>query len=345
MTAGARAEIAAHARLQSEGCAMLGSALYAGLLDRVAADVEAGGPCLDVLSPFAGWAFGSAYALRMMGAVNRLVLTGSAPSLEPHFAPGGDAAAAWEPFLSLLADRGDEVQAVAVERGVQTNEVGRCAALAPALLWLADGRPLRLLEIGASAGLNLRWDRYRYESLWGDPASPVRLVDRYDGEVPPFAARSSVEVVERRGCDRSPVDAATGDGALTLLSYVWPDQEERVALLRGAIEVAREVPARVDEAGAGDWLEDALAEPLPGDTVTVVFHSIFWQYVAEEERSRIRAALAGAGERASDGARLAWLRMEADGADARLDVTTWPGGDERLVGRAGYHGRPVRWLG
>src|SRR4051794_17164605 len=144
--------VAARVRLQRDGCTLLGSPLYAGLLDRAADDAEAGGPVWKVLEPFADWSFGSAYALRMMGAVNRMVLTGDAPSLEAHFRPGGDAAAAWGPFVALLRDCGDQVQAIALERPVQTNEVGRCAALAPALLWLSGGRPLRLLEIGASGG-------------------------------------------------------------------------------------------------------------------------------------------------------------------------------------------------
>src|SRR3954453_9680243 len=221
-----RAAVAEIVRTQAQGCTMLGSTLYAGLLERGAADVEAGGPCWEVLAPFEEWDFGSAYVLRMMGAVNRLVLTGSAPQLEPHFAPGGDADTAGDPFLGLLHERGAEVRDIAVERGVQTNEVGRCAALAPALLSLSGGKPLRLLELGASAGLNLRFDAYRYESLWGDPQSPVQLVDRYSGDVAPFAAAPHVEVLERRGCDRAAVDAASDDGALTLLSYVWPDQEE-----------------------------------------------------------------------------------------------------------------------
>jgi hypothetical protein len=341
-----RAGVAEIVRTQAAGCRMLGSPLYAGLLDRVAGDVEAAGPSWEVLSPFEEWDFGSAYVLRMMGAVNRLVLTGSAPSLEPHFAPGGDAEAAWEPLRALLSERGGEVRDIAVERGVQTNEVGRCAALAPAFHWLAGGGQLRLLEIGASGGLNLRFDAYRYEDRWGDPESPVHLVDRYPADAaPPFGPRE-VEVVERRGCDPSPVDAASEEGALTLLSYVWPDQEERVALLRGALEVARRVPVRLDEAAAGAWLAETLAELTPADgTVTVVFHSIVWQYIADQERERIRSVLADVGEVVSYDAPLAWLRMEADGADTRLDVTTWPGGEERLLGRAGYHGRPVRWLG
>jgi hypothetical protein len=337
-----RSPLTARFRRQRDGCAMLGSPLYAGLLDRTADELEAGGPIAALLEPLAALPGGSVPALRRMGAVHRLVLTGAAPALAPHFAPGGDAGAAWAPLRELLAERGDDVVAIALERGVQTNEVGRCAALAPAFLWLSGGRPLRLLELGTSAGLNLRWDAYRYEDRWGDPASPVRLVDRYDDPAPPFEP-PAVDVAERRGCDRAPVDPTTEEGALTLLSYVWPDQAERVELLRGAIEVARRVPVALDAEPAGDWLERRLGEPARGGAMTVVFHSIVWQYVPAPEQERIRAAMTEAGARGGDDAPLAWLRMESDGADTRVDVTTWPGGQERLLARAGYHGRPVRW--
>ena len=339
----ARGQVAARLRGHRDNAARLGSPLYAGLLDRMAADVEAGGPSWAVLETFADWPRGSAFAIRVLGAVNRMVLSGGVRDLEPHFAPGGDAAAAWPALQALMRDRGDEVRELALAHSVQTNEVGRCAALAPAFLTVSGRRPLRLLEIGASAGLNLRFDSYRYEDEWGDEESPVQLRDRYEGTVPPFDP-PHVDVVERRGCDPDPIDPTTDDGELTLRSFVWPDQAERVELLRGAIEVARRVPVDVDEAPAGEWLERRLAEAPDDGVSTVVFHSIVWQYLDEDERRRIRAAIARAGERATAEAPFAWLRMESDGADTRVDVTTWPGGDERLVARAGYHGRPVRWL-
>jgi hypothetical protein len=306
-----RTLVASHVRGQRDGCARLGSPLYAGLLDRVASDV---------------------------------VLTGQAPVLESHYASGGDPDDAWNPFRELFEERGDEVRELALRRPVQTNEVGRCAALAPALLALSHGMPLRLLEPGASAGLNLLFDFYRYEELWGDPSSPVRLVDRYVGAPPPFEP-AGVEVVERRGCDRNPVDAASDDGRLTLLSYVWPDQVERVDLLRGALEVAGRVPpVTLDRAPAADWTEVALSAPAPPGVATVLFHSIMWQYLSEDERAQVTASVELAGARATRDAPLAWLRMEPDGQATRLDATVWPGGEHRLIARAGYHGRPVRWL-
>jgi hypothetical protein len=221
--------------------------------------------------------------------------------------------------------------------------VGRCAALAPAILAYSRGLPLRLLELGASAGLNLRWDTYRYEDLWGDPHARVKLERRYEGTRPPFEP-SSVEVVERRGCDADPVDPTSDDGRLTLLSFVWPDQEERLALLRAALDAAPATPATVDQASAADWLERRLAEPLPSGVATVVFHSIFWQYLDHDERDRVRGALEDAASRATEQSPLAWVRMESKDELTRVEATLWPGGETRLLARAGYHGRPVLWV-
>jgi hypothetical protein len=242
----------------------------------------------------------------------------------------------------LLDSREEEVRALALEHGVQTNEVGRCAALAPAILWLSGGMPVRLLEIGASAGLNLRWDAYRYEDLWGDPASPVRLLDRYDGRPPPFEP-AAVDVVERRGCDPAPLDATSEEGRLALTSFVWPDQRERLDLLRGAMTVAARLPAHVDAEPAAPWLERRLRARVR-DCLTVVFHSIVWQYVGRSERDDIRAAIAAAGARADDAAPLAWLRMEPEGSVTSVRATVWPGERTVVLAAAGFHGRPVTWM-
>lgn len=339
----ARGVVARRLRAQAAACAGLGSPLYAGLLERVAGEVEAGGPSWEVLGESAAWPRDTVYGLRFMGAVNRLVLSGAAPELAAHFAPGGDPAAAWPPLRRLIAARSPELRVMTRERPVQTNEVGRCAALAPAILWLSGGRRIRLLEIGASAGLNLRFDRYRYGSAWGDPGSAVRIPCRYDGDPPPFAP-ARLEVVERRGCDAAPIDPATPEGALTLRSFVWPDQPERLEMLDEALQIANRLAVPIDAAGASDWLERLLGTELQPDCVTIVFHSIVWQYLEPAERRSIIRVLEGAGRRATAGAALAWLRMEPDGDSAAVQATSWPGGESRLLARSGFHGKPVSWL-
>ena len=85
------------------------------------------------------------------------------------------------------------------------------------------------------------------------------------------------------------------------------------------------------------------AAPAPG-VASVVFHSIVMQYLSAADRRRVASALAEAGSRATGRAPLAWLRMEPGGEQAEVRLTLWPGGSERLIASAGFHGRPVRWL-
>jgi hypothetical protein len=344
-----RANLIACLRRQAIGCGLLGSSFYETLIGHLIADVEAGGPTWGILERYSGEPFEAAVGLRFLGAVHRLVLEGRVPALARHYPSvggDGDAAAAWRQLRALLPSHGAALAAY-LTHPPQTNEVARSAALVGGFLTIAreQGRPLRLLEMGTSAGLHLRFDRYRYESGdlgFGDPASPVRFVGLWEGR-PPFDATCSVAV--RAGCDVDPVDPTSEEGRLKLTSYLWPDQEERLADLRGALEVAAHVPASVAQAAAPGWLGEQLAEPAPG-VATVVFHSIVWQYLSDADRERVRRTIEKAGTRASTDAPLAWLRFEpsADRTCAEVRLASWPGGKDRLLATAGYHGRPVRWL-
>ena len=155
--------LAAVLRQQETWCARLGSPLYAALLGAAAGDVEMGGPTLAVLAGHDDDPLGSALALRLLGAVHCLVLDGRAPALARHYpSAGGDAGpdGAWPAFRDLLEAQRDTVRTL-VDRPVQTNEAGRSAALLGGFFTVAreTGLPLRLLELGSSAGLNLRWIR------------------------------------------------------------------------------------------------------------------------------------------------------------------------------------------
>lgn len=339
--------IAERLRAQAGWCEGLGSPLYARLLSEAARDVDRGGPVLGLLAPHARDPGRSALALRLMGAVHRLVLQGRLPGLARHYpSAGGDSSGdPWPAFRAAVESHGAEI-APLLRRPVQTNEVARSAALLGGFLETARTfeLPLRLFELGASAGLNLRWDRYRYRfgaSEWGDPRSPVDLGEPFDGPPPPL--HTAVTVAERRGCDRAPLDATTPDGELTLLSYVWADQLERIRRLRGATQVARQVPATVDRADAGAWLE---ARPLTSTgAATVVFHSIVIQYLSDDSLSRVRKAIAAAASRATASAPVAWLRFEPAPESFEVRLRLWPGGEDRLLAVAGAHGSAVRWLG
>jgi len=338
-------------RLRSKSSQVLGpggSPLYAQLLEHAARDAEAAGPSLDVLRGHAEEPPGSALALRFLAAVHRLVLEGAAPPLACHYpSAGGELGpdGAWPIFRSVLEQHRDRLREL-VTRPCQTNEVGRCAALLPGFLAVANeyGLPLRILELGSSAGLNLNWDRYRYEGNGWDvgPAdSPVQISGAIE-RAPAFASR--MVVIERRGCDATPLDPVDPDTRLALRSSVWADHLQRLDLLDAALDVAKEHPPPVDRADACDWLESKLSQRVHG-VATVAFHSILWQYLDDGRRTRLRALLAAAGAEASADAPLAWLRMEPAGEMASVTLTTWPGEQERVFAQSGYHGRPVRSLG
>jgi hypothetical protein len=345
-------------RQQALACDDLGSPMYADLFEHLADDLEAGGPTARVLQGHEDDPGPSALALRLAGGVHRLVLAGEAAELAGFYPSAGGT---WSgdrgvaAVVAFLADRGEEVRPL-LDQPPQTNEVGRSAALLGGLLRLVDAAPLpvRLFEIGSSGGLNLQADLFRFvtadpvdpaHAAWGPEDSPVVLDPAWRGDPVPVSA--PLEVVERGGSDVSPVDVTTDDGSLTLRSYVWPDQTARHERLAGAIALARGRPTHVERADAASYVDRLRLEP---GTLTVLWHSVMWQYVPADQQARVTARLEELGEEASSETRLAHVYAEPvrrePGERHRFLVCahTWPGGGRRRVlGAMEPHGPPVTW--
>lgn len=340
------AEIRASFAAQAGFCTQLGApftALLSAVVGkRLDASSETGRRILNW--PGNPSAYADALALRLCGGLHFFVRSGLAPDLASLYppAPLPDEAALWAALEPVLHD---DLLPAWLDHAPQTNEVGRSAVLMSGLLVIADRfrLPLRLYELGASAGLNLLLDRYGYELGGlpvGDPASGVQLRPDWEGPSPPAAP---VSVIGRRGTDLNPA-RLPGEGS-RLLAYVWPDQPERLQRLEAALTIAAAVPPEVDRAGAADWLDARLAlESEPG-IVRVVMHSIAFQYFDTDSQKRVAARIEAAGKRASSGAPLAWLRYEQEPKTGKpsLRLRTWPGGEE-LLARAHPHGRSIHWL-
>ncbi|KAA1250617.1 DUF2332 family protein [Mycobacterium simiae] len=337
-------------RSQGRFCTSSGSPMYGELLELVAADVEAGGVFATILSGHQHVSARQAVPLRLLGGLHRLVLDGHAPGLRRWYPSTGgtwNALTAWPEIRCVAVDHADTLRA-ALAQPPQTNEVGRSAALIGGLLRINHGfdLPIRLFEIGSSAGLNLRADRYHYRypgGQWGPPDSPVTIDDAWLGALPPQGA---VRIVERHGYDIAPIDVTGADGEMTVLSYVWPDQEARMRRLRGAIAVARSTPARLEPRTAA---EAVAALALADGALTVLWHSITWQYLSADEQAAVITsidALAGQADARSPFAHLT-LEPARDGPGAPIkflvQAASWPGGESQLLGECHPHGPPVNW--
>lgn len=345
-----RPEIREAFSIQEDNCRRMGSPFTAALcavLPRVLDPATALGGRVH------GWTedpVASALALRLCGALHRVVRAGEAPALAALYPPAGAGPELLEGALADTLGALDGRLADLIATPPQTNEIGRAAAYLGGLFEIARGTglPLALLEIGASAGLNLHLDRFSYDlggSAWAaEPAEPpIRIASDWRGAPP---APAPIRIAARAGCDRAPIDPADTQDRARLMAFIWPDQPHRLERTEAALALAARLGAPVERRDAADWVEARLAGPAPEGVARVLMHSVMWQYLDPPTKARIRAAMDRAGSEATAAAPLAWLHLERDATpgSAAVTLTLWPGGTPRLLARADYHGAWIDWL-
>jgi hypothetical protein len=332
-------------------CQTNGAPFTAQVLQAVRENLTSGGTLAALMVPWSGNPLADALVLRATGALHLMVRTCRAPDLAAFYPGHGgkpwDPAAAGHAIESAVATHRTFVEDV-ISRPPQTNETGRSAVLMPGYAEIArrTGLPLSILEIGASAGLNLLWDRYAYrygDRFVGDPNAPVTIEADWRG--PWCNVDRLPKVVAKRGCDRDPFDLSAPGAADRLIAYVWPEQKARLVRIEAAIALAQREKPPLEKADAADWLERQLASRIP-NAATVVAHTIVWQYIAKETRQKIEALLKSTGDRATKSAPLAWLSLEQYAADQLPEVrlTLWPGGETKKIALAHPHGAWIEWL-
>ncbi len=338
-------------RIQAKACSHLGSPFTGRIFNLIAERLTPDG---DLAQTMINWpgdisGIGAAVALRLAGGLHALVLNNSCDALRSVYPPNHqdkDDDAIWSALDAAFSDH-ETFLLNFMKSPPQTNEVRRTNALLPGFMTISalTELPLVMSEVGASAGLNLHWDEFHYhlgEVEWGKPSSPVKLSPEWKGAKP---IESAIEVLSREACDLMPVDISDADERLRLLSYLWPDQYERLARTRAAISIAEMHDHEIIQADTIEWLQGRLAEPREGATHTI-YHTIMWQYMSDEDQAKGEAIIRDAGTRATNTAPLAWLRLEADGRNsAALSLTLWPNGETRELARADFHGRWVDWSG
>jgi hypothetical protein len=344
MDAAVQHSIADRFERQGGYCQRMGAPLCATLLRSAAADYRDAGIVRELFRSDDALESLPRAGIRFLAALHYCALEGSAPEIASRFPScggDGDADSAWSAARAFI-DRHLTRVADLYRRMPQTNEPARSMPLLGGLLAIVERTrlPVRLFEIGASAGLNARLDFYRYEGngwSWGDPASPLILRNRERSGKPP--ALCDLRVVERAACDLHPLDVAKESDRLYLRSFIWTDQIERLARFDRACEVASREPLVVERADALTWMPQHFT-PRKG-SLTVLMHSIVAYYLSAGERECFLDEVAHLATHAREEAPMAWLRFEADGFETK--ATLWPGGCEIAIARSDGHAQGIEW--
>jgi hypothetical protein len=331
------------------------SPLYARLARGIAGDLRVDDLLRAVSSP------SHAHPTLLFAAVHDLLLQGlEAPDLRPHYPSlGDDETPAWDPwpaFRALCLEHRASLEHTIATHRTQTNEVGRSTPLLLALAAIASevDRPIAWLDLGTSAGLTLRLDRYHHDlgelGSVGDPTAAVQLRCRASGPVP---TPHLPAIGWRAGLDAAPVDVDDDEATRWLEACVWPEQTDRLSRLRAALQVARAHPVALVRGDAVTHLPLVLRD-APQDAHVVVTHTWVLAYLDDEQRSGLEAGLDALGE----GRDLDRVGMEGanalpgrSGADARepsvLLRSRWRDGrrTDRVLAEVDDHGRWIRWIG
>ena len=307
--------------------------------------------CGARIANWTGHVINDALPLRLAGGLHFLHLTGKETRLAPVYASElTDQEDIDRLVANIVADH-DEFLLPWFEGPPQTNEAGRSSAFMAALIWLSPrlGPRFELNEIGSSGGLNLLMDRYRFQlgDVVAGPADSALVIAPEWRGAP--LTDAPVEIVKTRGCDLNPIDLTDDLAANKLRSYAWPEMTERTERLDKAIAILRQCPPDLVQADAADWVEQLLLQPHEAGVTRVLMHSIVWQYLPDDCKARIEAAMAAAGPGSTAQRPLAWIASEVDPTRFRPEIRVryWAGKNrfDAVVGTTHAHGYWLNWRG
>ncbi len=268
---------------------------------------------------------------------------------------------AWVDFVDLVRRRRVDIESTIRDRRIQTNEIGRCALFRPAIATLPSQQPIRLIELGAAAGLNLALDQYRIRYSSGGeqgPTSDVVLECELRGEQPLFEPIAAI--TERIGFDDAPLDLESAHDRMWLRACIWSDEPERLERLNRAIEITSAQSVTLHRR---DLRIDPLAilrEAVPASegTTPVIITSWTLAYLDDDAQRGVIAAIDQVGREHHD---LIWVSFEhlqavpalgemspevpADERASTLQLSHWESGERTThqLARCHPHGHWMQW--
>ena len=355
LDSGTRAE--AQIALEAAKARAFGKTFVAALLESLSRTLWHAPRVVRVIEEWPGDLASAGVIFRLNAGLHALARSGRYPLLQSLYRTATPATVPdpieLDPALALALADGEDELLQWLTGPTQTNEVARVAGLAAALTELSatHALPCSLIELGASAGLNLNLAHYDISiggHRVGDPASEVRIAPRWSGRAP----RPGPLLINRAvGVDISPIDVARAADAERLHAYIWPGEQARTERLRAAIALTRHRAPVVEQGRAGNWLVKQLAAPQSGGERRVVFHSMVLQYIPAAERQQIDRIMAAAGAGACAERPLVRVGLEwnDDRSAVEVRVTQWNGGPgsgrTELAARCHPYAEWFEWLG
>lgn len=208
------------------------------------------------------------------------------PSVSAAPAPADEAFPAFKEFC---LDRRIEFMELLATRTVNTNLVEKASCLLPAVQHvsrLMGDRPVTMLEICCSAGMNLMFDEYHYDygefGCVGAQDSPVHLQCKVIGE-----ARPPVDfiptIAQRVGVDLVRMDPSSPADRLWMEAVLYPEWKAERERLKAALSIRMKRNVRTLIGDAVDVVPPLLEE-LPGSLCVLLSYCLGqWSEPAKNE--------------------------------------------------------------
>ncbi|MBS2968286.1 DUF2332 domain-containing protein [Metabacillus sp. KIGAM252] len=279
------------------------------------------------------------------GAVHYLLLKGTDNRLSEIYQNSVNEESWFPAFKEFCQEHKDEIVFLLKTKLVQTNEVRRCAYLFPVFQYIYEltNKPLALLEIGTSAGLQLLWDQYAYsygtEDVYGNPSSDFQIQSEWIGNKEPPLKKYVPPVSVRMGFDLNIVDVKDQEEYLWMKALIWPEHKERLAMFERAASLAGSQPVQFFE-GDGTALLASAAEAVPADSVICVFHTHVANQMPDEAIERLLSSIQEIGRRRD----VFHLYNNIEDRLLHLDYRLEGKAYTETIAETDGHGRWFKWL-
>lgn len=285
----------------------------------------------------------------LFGAVHYLLLTGHNDKLREFYpsivANPKDKNDAFPYFKAFCMAHKEEIIALLQTKLVQTNEVRRCGYLYPVFCYIYEktNKPLALIEIGTSAGLQLLWDKYAYrynnDEIYGSAHSGLTISAQIKGDKTPFLQRISPPVATRIGVDLNTIDLNNETERQWLKALIWPEHEERLQMFEQASNIVKEHPIKLVD-GDGVGLLEKFVQDILADTTVCVFHTHVANQMPEEVKHDLLNKVKSIGNKRD----IFHIYNNIQDLNLHLDYYVNGVAYEQTIAETDGHGRWFKWM-